>query len=289
MDLYLERVQAIMEALPYIKKFSGSTVVIKYGGHAMDDPDLKQKVILDFILLKLVGIKCVVVHGGGPHITDLMKKMGKEAIFLEGHRVTDSETMDITEMVLSGHINKEIVAMINSNGGKAVGLSGRDSNLITARKKTDPSGKGLDFGQVGEIDQVDPQLLTSLTDAGFIPIISPVAGSPDGKAYNVNADVAAGSIAAELRARRLIYMTDVKGIYSDFGDESSFLESIREKQIDQLKSEGKITKGMLPKIDSALKALKKGVEKVHIIDGRVEHALLMELFTEAGVGTEIKL
>lgn len=289
MDLYQERVKAIMEALPYIKKFSGSTIVIKYGGHAMDDPLLKEKVILDFILLKLVGIKCIVVHGGGPHITDLMKKMGKEAIFLDGHRVTDSETMDITEMVLSGHLNKEIVALINANGGKAVGLSGRDSNLIIARKKADPSGKGLDFGQVGEIEKVDPQLLISLTDAGFIPVISPVGGSHDGKAYNVNADVAAGYIAAELRARRLIYMTDVKGIYSNFPEESSFMESIREKEIENLKSIGKITKGMLPKIDSALLALKKGVEKVHIIDGRVEHALLMELFTEAGVGSEIKL
>lgn len=289
MDAYLQKARAIMEALPYIKKFSGSTIVIKYGGHAMDDPELKEKVILDLILMRLVGIRIVLIHGGGPHITDMMKRLGKEAEFLDGHRVTDSDTMDITEMVLSGHINKDIVARINSNGGKAIGISGRDGNLIKAKKKTDNSGQGLDFGQVGEIESVNPELLISLTQGGYLPVVSPVAGNEDGHAYNVNADTAAGYIAGELAARRMIFMTDVKGLFKDVNDPASFIQSLKEKEAVKLKQEGVIQGGMIPKIDSALYAIRKGVEKAHILDGRVEHALLLELFPEAGVGTEITI
>lgn len=289
MNDYLQKARAITEAMPYIKKFSGSTIVIKYGGHAMDDPELKEKVILDLILMKLVGIKIVVVHGGGPHITGMMKQLGKEAVFLEGHRVTDRETMDITEMVLSGHLNKEIASMINKNGSQSVGISGRDGGLIIAKKKEDQSGKGLDFGQVGVIEKVNPEVLISLTQSGYIPIVSPVASGTDGLAYNVNADTAAAAIAGELRARRLIYMTDIKGLYHDPSDENTFLHSANEKEITAMKTAGEIVGGMIPKVDSAFAALKKGVEKAHILDGRVEHALILELFTEAGVGTELLL
>lgn len=289
MQEYIEKARVLMESLPYFKKFWGSTIVIKYGGNAMDDPELKKQVILDFILMKFVGIKIIVVHGGGPHITAMMKKLGKEALFLDGHRVTDTETMEITEMVLSGNINKDIVALINTNGGQAVGISGKDSCLIVADKKKDDSGKGLDFGQVGVIKTINPELLTTLTEQGFIPVVSPVAIGEDGLTYNVNADTAAAHIAARIKARRLIYITDIRGIYGDTDDEASFMESISETQVNELKVSGVISGGMLPKIDSAVMALKSDVEKVHIIDGRVEHSLLLELFTEAGVGTEIVL
>jgi acetylglutamate kinase len=288
MQKYIENARTIMEALPYIKEFSGKTVVIKYGGNAMDNDDLKEKVIQDLVLLKLVGINVVVVHGGGPHITSLMERLGKEAVFIEGHRVTDKETMEITEMVLSGLVNKEIVTLVNKNGGKAVGISGKDSSLIVARKKEDKSGKGLDFGQVGTIVKVNPELLVSLTGDGYIPVISPVAIGEDGETYNINADTAAGEIAVSLKASKLIYMTDIKGIYKKLDDESTFIPSIDEKGVEELKAKGIITKGMLPKIDSAIKAIKNGVDKVHIIDGRVEHSVLLELLTDAGIGTEIR-
>ena len=282
------KARVLMEAFPYFREFYGSTVVVKYGGSAMDDDRLKEKVILDFILMKLVGINLVVVHGGGPHITGMMQKLGKEAVFIDGHRVTDDETMEITEMVLSGLINKHIVSLINKNGGKAVGISGKDAKLIEAIKK--PSEENRDLGQVGEISRINPELLVTLTRDGFIPVISPVAhGALDGGTYNVNADTAAAYIAGALKARRVIYMTDVKGLYAEYGDEKTFLESVDEKKIVELRAAGKISKGMIPKIDAALYCLKNGAEKVHYVDGRVEHSLLLELFTDSGVGTEIKL
>lgn len=288
MQKYIEKARTIMEALPYIREFSGKTVVVKYGGNAMENGELKEKVIQDLVLLKLIGMNVVVVHGGGPHITSLMEKLGKEAQFIEGHRVTDGETMEITEMVLSGLVNKEIVALINKNGGKAVGISGKDSNLIVAKKKEDKSGKGLDFGQVGSIEKVNPELLVALCRDGYIPVVSPVAIGEDGQTYNINADTAAGEIALSLKASKLIYMTDIKGIYKNLDDETSFIPSIDEKGVEELKKQGIITKGMLPKIDSAIRAIKNGVEKVHIIDGRVEHSVLLELLTDAGIGTEIR-
>ncbi len=288
MQKYIEKARIIMEALPYIKEFYGKTIVIKYGGNAMDDPGLKLRVIQDFVLLKLIGMNIIVVHGGGPHITNLMERLGKKAVFVEGHRVTDKETMEITEMVLSGLLNKEIVAILNSNGGKAVGISGKDDNLIVAEKKEDKSGKGLDFGLVGEIISINPGLLLSLIKDGYIPVISPVAIGEDGNTYNVNADTAAGEIAESVKAAKLIYLTDIKGIYSDLNDETTFLDSINETDVIKMKKTGLISSGMLPKIDSAVKAIKNGVEKVHIIDGRVEHSVLLELLTDAGIGTEIK-
>jgi acetylglutamate kinase len=287
MQKYIEKARIIMEALPYIKEFCGKMVVIKYGGNAMEDQKLKEKIIEDFVLLKLIGIDVLVVHGGGPHITSLMERLGKEAIFIEGHRVTDEETMEITEMVLSGLVNKELVGMINAKEGKAVGISGKDGSLIVAKKKEDKSGKGLDFGQVGSIVKVNPEILFSLKKEGYIPVISPVAIGIDGRTYNINADTAAGEIAQSVKAAKLIYMTDIKGIYRDLKDESTFIPSINEKEIGKLKEQGVISKGMLPKVDSALKAIKGGVEKVHIIDGRVEHSVLLELLTDAGIGTEI--
>lgn len=287
MQKYIEKARIIMEALPYIKEFYGKTIVLKYGGNAMEDQGLKEKVIQDIVLLKLIGMSVVVVHGGGPHITNLMEKLGKKAEFVEGHRVTDPETMEITEMVLSGSVNKEIVSLINRHGGKAVGISGKDSNIIVAQKKLDKSGKNLDFGLVGTIKEIHPELLLSLSKEGYIPVVSPVAIGENGESYNINADTAAGEIAISLNAAKLIYMTDIKGIYMDIKDESTFIPSINEESVEKLKKEGIINKGMLPKIDSAIKAVKNGVEKVHIIDGRVEHSVLLELLTDAGIGTEI--
>ena len=286
MQKYIENARVIMEALPYIKEFYGKTIVIKYGGNAMENNELKEKVIQDFVLLKLIGMKIVVVHGGGPHITEMMEKLGKKAEFIEGHRVTDQETMDITEMVLSGLINKDITASININGGKAVGISGKDSGLIIAEKKNNSKSK-IDLGQVGSIIKINPELLLSLLRDDYMPVISPVALGKDGKTYNINADTAAGEIAISLKAAKLIYMTDIRGIYRDINDDKSFIDSINEEGIEKLKKEGIITKGMLPKIDSAVKSIKKGVEKVHIIDGTVEHSVLLELLTDAGIGTEI--
>jgi acetylglutamate kinase len=286
---YIERARTIMEALPYIQTFHGKTIVVKYGGAAMDESALKERIVQDFVLLSLVGVKLVIVHGGGPHITRLMERLGKEAIFVEGHRITDDETMEITEMVLSGLINKEIVSLINSNGGRAVGLSGKDGSLVTAKKKLDKSGKNIDFGLVGTIDCINPEPIITLSNAGYTPVVSPVAIGKDGKSYNMNADTVAGAIAVSLGAERLIYLTDIKGIYRDVKDESTFIPSITESEIVRLKNEGVITKGMLPKIDSAVAALKKGVKKVHIIDGRIEHSVMLELLTDAGVGTEIML
>ncbi len=289
MQKYIEKARIIMEALPYIKEFYGKTIVVKYGGSAMDDEYLKSKCIEDFVLLRLIGINLIIVHGGGPHITNLMKRVGKEAVFIEGYRYTDKDTMELTEMVLSGLINKELVASINFHGGKAIGISGKDSNLIVAEKKVDKSGKNIDFGLVGNIKKVNPDIIFTLIKDGYTPVISPIAVGEDGNTYNINADVAASEIAISANAYRLIYLTDVKGIYRNIEDENSFIPTLRKEEVDNLKKKGIISKGMLPKIDSAIKALENGVEKVHIIDGRIEHSVLLELLTEAGIGTEILL
>ncbi|MCX7820602.1 MAG: acetylglutamate kinase [Brevinematales bacterium] len=289
MQKFIEKARIIMEALPYIKEFYGKTIVVKYGGSAMDDDYLKSKCIEDFVLLRLIGINLIIVHGGGPHITNLMNKLGKEAVFIEGYRYTDKETIEITEMVLSGLINKELVALINNQGGKAVGLSGKDSNLIVAEKKLDKSGKNIDFGLVGNIKKINPELLFTLLKDGYTPVISPIGIGEDGHTYNINADVAASEIAIASKAYRLIYLTDVKGIYRNINDENTFIPTLKKDDVPAMKKDGIITKGMLPKIDSSIKALESGVEKVHIIDGRIEHSVLLELLTEAGIGTEIVL
>lgn len=282
MERYIEKARIIMEALPYIREFSGKTVVIKYGGNAMESPKLKELVMQDIALLKLVGINVVIVHGGGPAISEMMKRLGMEPKFVDGYRYTDEETMMVTEMVLSGLINKELVAAVNAHGIKAVGLSGKDNRLIVAKRKGPK-----DIGLVGEIVSIQPEVIETLLSGGYVPVISPVGVGEDGTTYNINADVAAGEIAIALRAYKLIYMTDVKGIYEDIKDEKTFLSTVDEKTIARLKKEGRISEGMIPKIDSALKAVKNGVEKVHIIDGRIEHSILLELLTNAGIGTEI--
>jgi len=281
-----ERAHILVRALPYIQSFQGKTIVVKYGGNAMLNDDLKKAVMEDVILMACVGIRTVLVHGGGPEIENMLKKTGKESRFVNGLRYTDEETMDIVQMVLCGKVNKEITALIQKNGGKAVGLSGVDSCLLKARRM---KGKD-DLGLVGEIEQVSVTLLDTLLNSEIIPVISSVAygtGEDEGKALNINADIAAAKIAAALGAEKLVLMTDVRGILRDVKDESTLIRSMERTQLENLKKEGIITKGMIPKTDCCAMALDGGVKKAHIIDGRLPHAILIELFTDEGIGTEI--
>ncbi|OGP10610.1 MAG: acetylglutamate kinase, partial [Deltaproteobacteria bacterium RIFCSPLOWO2_12_FULL_43_16] len=281
MQKYIQKVETLLEALPYIRQFYGKTIVIKYGGHAMVEERLKQSFAKDIILMKYVGLNPVIVHGGGPQIGELLKKLGKESRFVKGIRVTDEETMDVVEMVLVGKVNKEIVALINHYGGKAVGLSGKDGGLIKAKKmKT----KGEDMGMVGEVKSVNPKVIETLDRDKFIPVIAPVGVGDDGKTYNINADTVAGKIAAALKAEKLILLTDVQGVLDKNKKLISALSVAEAKRL--IKNET-ATGGMIPKLECCLDALKGGVSKAHIIDGRVEHAVLLEVFTDAGVGTEI--
>ena len=282
------RAEILMEALPYIREFRGKTVVIKYGGSAMEQADLKRSFALDVILLRFVGIDPVIVHGGGPQIGALMKRLGKEPKFVGGMRVTDAETVEIVEMVLVGKINKEIVGLINYHGGKAVGLSGKDGSLIRARRRLHrlPSGEEVDIGLVGEVEHVNPEAIRLLEDHGFIPVIAPVGVGAAGETYNINADLVAGEVAAALGAEKLIHLTDVQGI---LGDNGSLITTLSPKEAERLMEESVIDGGMLPKVESSLRALRGGTAKAHIIDGRVPHAILLELFTHEGIGTEIVL
>ncbi len=290
-----ERAKILIEALPYIREFSGKTVVIKYGGHAMVDEHLKEKFVLDIILMKYVGIQPVIVHGGGPQISRIMGRMGIEPTFVEGQRVTDDETMSVVEMVLVGTVNKEIVGLINKNGGRAVGLSGRDGDLIKAcqMKIYKYTGEArppeiIDIGRVGKVDKVNTKVLKALQAADFIPVIAPVGVGPQGQAYNINADLVAGAVAGELSAEKLILLTDVAGVMVEKEDgESELIHSMSAPEVKTLIDQGIATGGMIPKLKACLKALERGVKKAHIIDGRKEHAILLELFTNAGVGTEI--
>ncbi|MEY2681519.1 MAG: acetylglutamate kinase [Betaproteobacteria bacterium] len=279
----------LAEALPYIRRFHGKTVVIKYGGNAMTDDHLKQSFARDIILLRLVGILPVVVHGGGPQIESLLSKVGKKGEFIQGMRVTDNETMDIVEMVLAGQVNKEIVELINHAGGKAVGLTGQDGGLIRARKmmvKADPgSQEVLDLGHVGEIESVDPAIIHSLLASGFVPVIAPIGSGREGETYNINADLVAGKIAEILKAEKLILMTNTPGVLDKDG---RLLTGLSAREIDALFADGTISGGMLPKISSALEAARSGVHSVHIVDGRVPHCLLLEILTNEGVGTMIR-
>jgi acetylglutamate kinase len=271
----------LIEALKYIKLFYGKTIVIKYGGHAMTDDALKEKVILDIVLMKYVGMNPVVVHGGGPEITEVMDKMGKKSEFVKGLRVTDAETMDIVEMVL-GRINKGLVALMNQHGAKAVGLSGKDGGLISAKRcKFD-----VDLGFVGDVSEIDPEIINVLDKEGFIPIISSI-GTCDGDTYNINADLVAGEIASSLRAEKLIMLTDVRGILRDPKNEKSLISTIKVSEIDRLEQDKIITGGMLPKVEACEIALRNGVKKTHIIDGRISHSILLEIFTDSGIGTQI--
>ena len=279
----------LAEALPYIRRFHGKTVVIKYGGNAMTDDHLKQSFARDIILLRLVGILPVVVHGGGPQIESLLSKVGKKGEFIQGMRVTDNETMDIVEMVLAGQVNNKIVELINHAGGKAVGLTGQDGGLIRARKmmvKADPgSQEVLDLGHVGEIESVDPAIIHSLLASGFVPVIAPIGSGREGETYNINADLVAGKIAEILKAEKLILMTNTPGVLDKDGH---LLTGLSAREIDALFADGTISGGMLPKISSALEAARSGVHSVHIVDGRVPHCLLLEILTNEGVGTMIR-
>ncbi len=292
MDSGIAKAKVLIESLPYIREFNDKTVVIKYGGHAMVDEDLKRNFALDVILMKYIGINPVIVHGGGPQINKFLEKMQITSNYIQGMRVTDGETMDVVEMVLVGKVNKEIVGLINHCGGKAVGLSGRDGDLVQASKltihsKPDDDARPpelIDLGRVGEVTHVNTDILETLDAQDFIPVIAPVGVGDDGQAYNINADLVAGAIAAELKAVKLILLTDVEGVQSRAGD---LLSTIRQEQVQGLIETGVISGGMIPKVNCCLSALNKGVAKTHIIDGRQEHAILLEIFTHEGIGTEI--
>ena len=279
----------LIEALPYIQRFKDKTVVVKFGGNAMVDDELKHSFARDIVLMKLVGLNPIVVHGGGPQIGDLLKRLGKTSEFIEGMRVTDSETMDVVEMVLGGLVNKEIVNLINMHGGKAVGLTGKDGDFIRARqikmKKSAPEVQEpeiIDLGHVGEVSSIDPAVLTMLNHSDFIPVIAPIGVGDDGHSYNINADLVAGKVAEVLKAEKLILLTNTTGILDKQG---SLLTGLSINDVDDLIQDGTIAGGMIPKTRCATDALKGGVASVHIIDGRVEHAVLLELFTDQGVGT----
>jgi acetylglutamate kinase len=284
-----EKARVLSEALPYIQRFFDKTIVIKYGGNAMTDEALKQGFARDVVLLKLVGMNPVIVHGGGPQIGEMLKRVGKQSEFIQGMRVTDRETMDIVEMVLGGLVNKEIVNLINQNGGKAVGLTGKDGGMIRAKKlklkDADNPGEWLDIGLVGEVVGIDPELVTLLDSRDFIPVIAPVGIGDEGEAYNINADLVAGKLAETLKAEKLILLTNTTGVLDKQG---GLLTGLTAAIVDGLIADGTISGGMLPKVDCALQAVKNGVKAAHIIDGRVEHALLLEILTKEGVGTLIK-
>ena len=284
------RVRVLNEALPYIRRFNQKTIVIKYGGHAMKDEELKKGFAQDMVLLKCIGLNPVVVHGGGPQIGNLLKRLNIESTFVSGMRVTDGETMSVVEMVLAGKVNKEIVALINQHGGKAVGLSGKDGGLISARKMKIIKQDGalppeiIDVGQVGEVEAVNTDVLQVLLQGNFIPVIAPVGAGRSGESYNINADLVAGHVAAALKAEKLILLTDVEGVMDN---EGRLISSISVGRIDQLKEKGVISGGMLPKLDCCAQALARGTRKTHILDGRKPHVVLLELFTDQGIGTQV--
>lgn len=290
MEKFIGKAEVLMEALPYIRRFYGKTFVVKYGGAAMADEELKTSFAQDIVLLKYVGINPVVVHGGGPQINEMLKRMGTPTQFVRGMRVTDQETMDIVEMVLVGKINKEIVTLINQHGGMAVGLSGKDGGLIRARKmnvKVSTNGEPpeiIDIGLVGEIVGIDPTVINSLDENMFIPVIAPVGVGDKGETYNINADLVAGQIAEALHAEKLILLTDVEGVKNKNG---GLLSTLKTNQARKLIEEGVVGEGMIPKVECCIEALKGGVGKTHIIDGRLKHVVLLEIFTKEGVGTEV--
>ncbi|HOG16482.1 MAG: Acetylglutamate kinase [Syntrophaceae bacterium PtaU1.Bin231] len=290
---YVERAEILLEALPYIRRFFNKTLVIKYGGHAMVDEDLKTCFARDVVLMKYIGINPVVVHGGGPQIGSFLKKLGKESKFVQGMRVTDEETMDIVEMVLVGKVNKEIVGLINHQGGRAVGLSGKDGNLIraekyllTEEKAKDTPPEIIDLGLVGKVRTINADLITALTRDGFIPVIAPTGTGDAGETYNINADVVAGEVAAALKAEKLVLLTDVPGVMDR---DQNLIHTMDNAGALRLIEDGTVQGGMFPKVKCCLKALKGGVQKAHIVDGRLKHTMLLEIFTDRGIGTEIVL
>ena len=285
-----DRARILVEALPYIRQFARKTVVIKYGGHAMIDDRLRHGFAQDVVLLKFVGLDPVIVHGGGPQIGQVLEKMSIETTFIDGMRVTDNQTMDVVEMVLGGKVNKEIVSLINQAGGKAVGLSGKDGGLISAvkmeitRQEGEQSPEIIDLGQVGRVESINRDILEALKKEDFIPVIAPIGAGSDGQTYNINADLVAGSIAAALNAEKLILLTDVEGVMDS---EGRLLSTIETGRVRSLETEGVISGGMLPKLACCVEAIKGGTRKAHILDGRKPHAVLLEIFTDHGIGTEI--
>jgi len=287
----IDKAKILVEALPYIRRFYDKTIVIKYGGSTMEEQGLKRSFALDVVLLKYIGLNPVIVHGGGPQIGDVLTKMGKKSQFIEGMRVTDGETMDVVEMVLVGKVNKELVTLINQQGGKAVGLSGKDGQLIIAKKLrlTKSHGKGempevIDIGMVGEVKAINPGIIEALEKENFIPIIAPVGMGEEGETYNINADLVAGKVASALKAEKLILLTDVEGVMDE---KHRLIPTLDTKQAKSLMAQKVISSGMIPKVNCCLGALEDGVTKTHIIDGRVEHAILLEIFTDVGIGTQI--
>jgi acetylglutamate kinase len=283
------KAQVLAEALPYIKRFHGKTIVIKYGGNAMVDDKLKQSFAHDVVLLKLIGMNPVIVHGGGPQIDDVLRKVGKKGEFVQGMRVTDSETMDVVQMVLGGQVNQDIVNLLHQHGGRAIGLTGKDGWFIRARKmlvqSKDNDGEMLDIGQVGEVASIDPEIVSMLETREFIPVIAPIGVGENGESFNINADLVAGKLAEILKAEKLVLLTNTPGVLDKDG---KLLTGLTPKKIEKLVADGTLSGGMLPKIASALDAAISGVNSVHIIDGRVEHALLLEVLTDEGVGTLIR-
>ena len=282
---YSDRAQVLVEALPYIQTYYQKTIVVKYGGNAMISEELRRAVISDIILLKLVGINVVVVHGGGPEISEMLKKTGKESKFVNGLRYTDQETMDIVQMVLCGKVNKDLVATLNRAGGSAMGLCGLDGSMLRARRRMED---GLDYGLVGEVVSVDPKPITDVIADGFIPVISTVAqGVDEETSYNINADTAAAKIAVALGAEKLILLTDVRGLLRDRSDEGTLISQVRVSEVPVLVKEGVISGGMIPKVDCCVEAVRSGVQRTHILDGRIPHSILIEVLSQAGIGTMI--
>ena len=276
-----DRANVLIQALPYIQKWSGKTIVVKYGGNAMINEELKSAVMSDIVLLQLVGINVVLVHGGGAEISDTLKQMGKESKFINGLRVTDKETIDVVQMVLAGKVNKSLVQRLEQHSGKAIGLCGLDGRMLMAEKKS----TAYDLGFVGEITEVNTQIIEDATKNGYVPIISTVAGGYNGAVYNINADLAAARIAAELKAAKLILMTDIKGLLKDKDDENTLIPVVNVSEVPSLKKEGIISGGMIPKIECCVEAVRRGVKRAHIIDGRIPHSILIEMFSDEGVGT----
>jgi acetylglutamate kinase len=283
----VEKANVLIEALPYIRTFFGRTFVIKYGGNAMLNPELKKAVMLDVILLKYVGVNPVLVHGGGPEIDQLMHRLGKTPQFVDGLRVTDSDTMEIVQMVLVGKVNQEIVSMISCYGGKAVGLSGKDGNLIIARKAVPGSASQTDLGLVGKVEKINPEIIHIIGPQGYIPVVSSVGVGYEGESYNINADTVAGELAAALKADKLIMLTDVEGICEDHADPSTLVSTLKAERARRMIEQGRIAGGMIPKVEACIRALEGGVTRTHIIDGRGLHSLLLEIFTDEGIGTMV--
>ena len=291
MEKYIEKADILLEALPYIQRFANKTMVIKYGGHAMEDEDLKVSFVRDVILLQFIGVNPVIVHGGGPQIDGMLDKIGKKSQFIEGMRVTDKETMEVVEMVLVGKINKEIVSRINSNGGQAIGLSGADGNLIRARKmwghkkgKEGQEKERIDLGMVGEVEAINPEVIRTFMANKWTPVIAPVGVGRGGEVYNINADLVAGKVASALQAEKFILLTDVEGVLSS---QKQLISTMDSEIAARFIQEGTISGGMIPKVRCCLDALREGVKKTHVIDGRVKHAILLEIFTDEGIGTQI--